>query len=521
MGQEVKTIQDFLAILKRRKRSIIITAAAVFIISAIVAFAWPPVFRSTATILVEEPEVPRDYVNATVTSYVEQRLQTINQRIMGTTQLIEIIKKFNLYEDLKKSWTTEEIIEKMRKDIKLSNITADVIDPRTGQPRPATIAFTLSYQGKNPVVVQQVANELSSLYLEENLKDREKSSEGTSTFLEEEMKSVKAKLEESEAKIAAFKQKNVNALPDIIQVNLQAIESLDREIISVNYQLRSLREREGNLQTELATIPTDAASQDKARLNELRVRLNELKTHYTDEHPDVIKTKAELAELVKQLRASGRDTADNKPDNPAYVTMASQLSGVQSEIESAKRQLDALNRKKGEYQRRIAASPGVEEGYKNILVERNDLQLKYDDLAKKYMEAKTAHGLEKEQKAERFTLIDAARLPEKPVFPNIPAILLIGLVLGMGSGAGVAALNEQSDQTARSPETLAWATSFPVLACIPEIVTWQDLARQKVMRRRTIIGAVLFLVVGIMIFHFFIMDLDVFWAKLMRRAAKL
>ncbi len=521
MGQEVKTVKDFLDILKRRKKSIIIPTAAIFLLSVVVAVVWPPVYRSTATILVEEPEVPRDYVNATVTSYVEQRLQTINQRIMGTNQLIEIIKRFSLYEDLKKTWTTEEIIEKMRKDIRLSNITADVIDPRTGAPRPATIAFTLSFQGKNPAVVQQVANQLSSLYLEENLKDRERSSQGTSTFLEEEMKGVKAKLEEAEARISAYKQRNVNALPEITQLNMQAIESLDREIISVNYQLRSLREREGNLQSELATIPTDAANQDKARLNELRVRLNDLKTRYTDEHPDVIKTRAEIAELVKQLRASGRDTADNKPDNPAYISMASQLTGVKAEIDSTRRQLEALNRKKGEYQRRVAASPAVEEGYKNILVERNDLQLKYDDLAKKYMEAKTAHGLEKEQKAERFTLIDAARLPEKPVAPNIPAILILGLVLGLCGGVGTAALNEQSDQTARTPETLAWATSFPVLACIPEIVTWQDLARQKTMRRRAIVGTILFLAISILVFHFLIMDLDIFWAKLMRRAAKL
>ena len=521
MGQEVKTVKDFLDILKRRKRSIAIPAAAIFILAVIVAFAWPPVFRSTATILVEEPEVPRDYVNATVTSFVEQRLQTINQRIMGTTKLLEIINKFKLYDDLKNKWTTEEIIDKMRKDIRLSNITADVIDPRSGQPRPATIAFTLSYQGKNPSVVQQVANELSSLYLEENLKDREKSSQGTSSFFDEEMKTVKGKLEEAEAKIAAFKQRNVNALPEIIQVNLQAIESLDREIISVNYQLRSLKEKEGNIQTELATIPTDAASQDKARLNELRVRLGELKTHYTDEYPDVIKTKAEIAELVKQLRSSGRDSADNKPDNPAYISLSSQLSGVQSEITSAKHQLDALAKKKSEYQQRIAASPGVEEGYKNIMVERNNLQLKYDDLAKKYMEAKTATGLEKEQKSERFTLIDAARLPEKPVSPNIPVILIIGLVLGLGSGVGLAALNEQSDQTARTPETLAWATSFPVLACIPEIVTWQDLARQKTKNKRVLVGTVIFLVAGIAVFHFLIMDLDIFWAKLMRRAAKL
>jgi polysaccharide biosynthesis transport protein len=520
MEIEVKTAQDFLDILKRRRWSIIVPAGAVFIIAAIVAFCWPPTYRSTATILIEEQEVPREYVNTAVTTFADQRLQSINQRIMGTTRLLEIITKFKLYDDLKSKWTTEEIIDRMRKDIKFNTVSADVIDPRSGQPRPATIAFTVSYNGKNPVVVQQVASELTSLYLEENLKDREKQSQGTSKFLEDEMKSVQVQLADFDSRIKTYKQGHINSLPELTQLNLQSLETVEREIVSLNYQLRTLKERESNIQTELSTMSTDAGNQDKTRLSELRVRLGEMKTRLTEEHPDVIKTRGEIAELMKQLRATGRDTADNKPDNPAYITLSSQLSGIQSEIESAKRQIETLSRKREDYKKRIAASPGVEEGYKNILDQRNNLQLKYDDLSKKFMEAKVSNGMEKEQKGERFTLIDAARLPEKPVSPNIPAILLIGLVLGLGSGVGVAALNEQGDQTARTPEMLARVTSFPVLASIPEIVTWEDIARQKKKRRRAAVGLVLFLIISPILFHFLVMDLDIFWAKALRKMAR-
>ena len=519
MEIEVKTAQDFLDILKRRRWSIIIPAGAVFILAAIVAFCWPPVYRSTATILIEEQEVPREYVNTAVTTFADQRLQTLNQRIMGTTKLLEIITKFKLYDDLKSKWTTEEIVDKMRKDIKFNTVSADVIDPRSGQPRPATIAFTVSYKGKNPALVQQVASELTSLYLEENLNDREKQSQGTSKFLEDEMKSVQVQLADFDSRIKNYKQGHINSLPELTQLNLQSLDTLEREIISLTYQLRTLKEKESDIQTQLSAISTDAANQDKTRLSELRVRLGEMKTHLTDEHPDVIKTKGEIAELVKQLRATGRDTADNKPDNPAYITLSSQLAGIQSEIESAKRQIETLSRKRDDYKRRIAASPGVEEGYKNLLEQRSNLQLKYDDLSKKFMEANVSNGMEKEQKGERFTLIDAARLPEKPVSPNIPAILLIGLVLGLGSGVGVAALNEQGDQTARTPEMLARVTSFPVLASIPEIITWEDIAGQKKKRKRAIICVLLFLVISPVIFHFFVMDLDIFWAKAQRKMA--
>lgn len=522
MEKEIKTFNDLLEILKRRKWSIVIPAAAIFILSGVIAFVIPPTYRSTSTILVEDQEVPRDFVTTTVTGFVDQRLQTINQKIMGTTKLLEIINRFNLYADLKDKWTTEEIIEKMRKkDIKFNTISADVIDPRTGQPRPATIAFTLSYEGKNPDVAQKIASELASLYLNENLKDREKQSEGTSKFMSDEMKNVQKELADIDAKISAYKQKNINSLPELAQMNLQALDSVDREIIQMNDQLRSLKEKESYLQSELAAVPTDAANQDKTRLSELRVRLVDLKSHFTDEHPDVIKAKNELAELSKQLRAAGRDTPDSKPDNPAYITLSSQLASAKSEIDSVKRQIESFTKKRDAYRKRVESSPGVEEGYKNILVQRNNLQLKFDDLSKKTMDARVSQGLEKEQKGERFTMIEAARLPEKPVRPNIPAILLIGLVLGIGSGIGVAAVKEHGDQTAHTSEVLAQATAFPVLATIPEIVTWQDINRLKGQRRKVFVGFVMLLVVTPLLFHFLVMDLDVFWAKIMRRMAKL
>ena len=521
MGQEVRTAKDFFDILKRRKYSIVFTAAIVFAVSAVTAFMLPAQYRSSSTILIEDQEVPRDFVNTTVTSYADQRLQTINQRIMGTDRLLDLIGKFDLYPELKQKWTTEEIVAKMREDIRLNTISADVIDPRSGMPRPATIAFTLSYEGKSPRVVQQVAGELASLYLSENLATRERQSQGTSSFLEEEMKQVRAQLADVDAKIASYKQRNVNALPELAQVNLQVAETVEQDVARLNEQLRSLKERESYIRSRLETVSSDAASQDKARLGELRVRLGELNTRFTDEHPDVIKTRSELAELTRQMRAEGRDTADSKPDNVAYITLSSELAGVRSEIDSVKRQVASLSKRRDDYRSRLAATPGVEEGYRALLNERNQLMSKSDDLAGKFLEARTANGMEKEQKGERFSLIDAARLPESPVSPNIPAFLLIGLVLGLGSGAGVAAIREQSDQTARTPEQLQHATSLPVLASIPVILTWQDLTQTRLRRRNAALGAVLVLVLLPVAFQFLVMDLDVFWARLLRRVTKL
>lgn len=516
MQREVKSFTDIVTILKRRRKAITFPAAAVLAIAVLAVLFLPRVYKSTSTILIEEQEIPREYVTTTVTSFAEERLQTINQRVMSSTKLLEVINRFNLYADLKDRWATEEIVDKMRKDIKFETISANVIDRRTGNPTAATIAFSLAYEGKSPETVQQIANVLASLYLEENLRVREQQTTGASNFMEEEMKSVKAQLAMLDGRMAAFKQKNLNALPELAQVNLQELDRTEVNLDQMHDRLRTLKEQEGYLQTQLASIPTDAASSDKTRLNELRVRLVELRNRYSDEYPDVKKVKSDIATLEKQLKATGRDSL-TKPDNPAYVTLSSQLASTRSEFDSTRRQIAMLQGRQDGYRGRIAASPRVEEGYKTLLSERNNLQLKYDDLMKKYMEAKVAHGLEKEQMGEKFTIIDVARLPEKPVSPNVPAILLIGLILGVGAGVGAASLQEFGDNTARTPEELSKATGFPVLAGIPEIVTWQEVKRKNPKRTLIIAGSLAGLLVLLLIFHFFIMDLDIFWAKVLRK----
>ncbi|MGD0883715.1 MAG: GNVR domain-containing protein [Thermodesulfovibrionales bacterium] len=517
--EKIVRIEDIIKIIKRRRWGLVLSALAVVLLSVVVALVWQPVYRSTSTILIEEQEIPRDYVIASVSTYAEQRLQSINQRTMSSSRLLEIIKRFDLYADKRKRLTTEEIVENMRKkDIKFQTVTADVVDPRTGRPTAATIAFTVSYEGKNPVVVQQVATVLASLYLEENIRVVDQQTAGTTKFLEEEMKSVQGNLVELENKIAAYKQRNPLAMPEVLQLNLQTLDWSERNYDQLNDELRAFKEKESYLQTQLATMSPDAVNQDKERLKELRIILGTLKARYSDEYPDVIKTKAELAELEKKVQSQGSQLAMvvDKPDNPSYVAIAAELAGVRAEITSVKQQIEDLDKKRTEYRQRLQMSPRVEEGYKNLMVERNDTQAKYDDLMKKYMEAKVARGLEKEQMGERFTVIDPARLPEKPIRPNRPIILMIGLILGLGAGIGTASLQESSDHSARQPQDLTMVFSFPVLAEIPEIVTLEDELRK---RKRVKVGvgiAVILPLIVVPVIHFFVMDLDVLWARVQR-----
>jgi uncharacterized protein involved in exopolysaccharide biosynthesis len=249
------------------------------------------------------------------------------------------------------------------------------------------------------------------------------------------------------------------------------------------------------------------------------MQLSNLKSRFTDAYPDVIKTKAEIEKLQKQIDAarSEPNTGGIKPDNPAYITLASQLASTQADIQSVKRNIVELQKKGDTYRKRIEATPKVEEYYKSLLIERDNTQAKYDDLSRKYMEANVAHGLEKEQKGERFTLIDPARLPEKPYKPNRMAIMMIGLILGVAAGAAAVSVQEFTDHSIRGADELALETSLPVLAGIPEIVTPKDLKRKNKLLLLKAVTAAVVVLGGMLAVHYWVMDLNIFWAKLMRR----
>jgi polysaccharide biosynthesis transport protein len=486
MEENSMTFAQLREIVTRRRWSILVPMVIVFGSAILLALFLPQTFKSTSTMLIESQIIPREFVESTISSYAEQRLQSINHRVMSTTKLLEIIKRYNLYRELKSTWGVEEIAGKMRKDIKLEIINGDVVDPRSGGSKAGAVAFTLSYSGKEPTVVQEIANVLVTLYLEENLRVREEQTSGTTKFLEEEMKSVQASIAELDGQITFFKERNINALPELSQANLQWSDRLDTDMVRLNEQLRSLKEREGYLQTQLAATGVSGFDSGhliqlrrRLELRELHSQLENLKKGLPDNHPELIRIRDEITAVEKRNSDTSVETEGGKSDDPLYVAMNVQLAGTRSEIVSIKRQLELYRQKNEEYQRRIRAAPRVEQRYKILLSLRNNLQLKQDDLMRKYMESKVAHSVEKEQLGERFTLIDSARLPEKPVSPNIPAIILMGIVLGIGCGIGLAALREFSDQSVRSPEALFNATGITVLAGIPDIIPPKEFAHRN------------------------------------------
>jgi len=532
MEENILTPGDYFAILSRRKWALIVPFIVIVIISTAVAFILPPVYRSTATILIEQREISAEYVTSSMTSYAEQRMQNIKQRVLTSRQLQVLIKKFNLYEKERNTKTTDEIIADMRNKIVLNPVNVEVADRKSGRTATATIAFTLSYQGKNPEKVQMVASTISTLFLKEDLKARTDQASSTHMFLKEEKEKIQKKLSEYERELAVFKEQNAHSLPELFHLNLQSLDNINNNIKLAKENFRTLKEKKEQLVEELSNTPKTLndlmanqgrRNEDEQRLEILNMELIKLKTKFSDIYPDVKKLKREIKDLGASIAARKSGEEEKKQDgtetitNPAYITLSSRLAGLKFDIGSGNIQIHDLEKQAEIYRARLAETPMVEEKYNSLLTDKNNFTIKYNEMQAKMLEAKLAQGFESQQKGERFSLVEAAILPEKPFKPNRLAIVLIGFVLGIGAGVGIAAIMEFSDTSFRTRDSLEQITGFPVLTEIPIIITQQDKRRRLVRRYYGLVSTALAMVVLIFLFHNYVMDLDVLWTRIMRK----
>jgi len=570
--EQTLDLGDYLATFKRRRGMIVLIAGVVFALGLVTAFVWPPTYQASATILIEEQEIPTNLIQSTVTSYAAQRIQVISQQVMSRTNLLEIVEKYNLYEIERKRNTIEDVLSEMREDIGVDMITAEVMDPRTGRPAAATIAFTLAFESENPQQAQKVASELTTLYLNENLKSRTEKAAETYDFLTAESTRLKEEISRLEAQLAEFKERNIKTLPEVRDLNTQVLERTEREISLIDTQVQNLEERKIYLEGQIGMLDPYSSGEvlsPSARLDALRTEYIRLASRYSSDHPDVTRTKreirsleretgqsasaddlrAELDVLRKQLSAAQQTYTDEhpdvkslkrqiatlendlqnpptarkqrsapaNPDNPAYVTMQSQLAAANSEIRSLKAKRAQLTEKIQEYESRLFQTPKSEQEYRAIARDLAHASRRYQDIKAKQMTAEVGQEMEKERKGERFTLIDPAILPEEPISPNRPAIIFLSLVLALGAGIGSAAVAESVDSTVRGTKGIMASLQMAPLAVIPYMANAAENSAQRRKRIIMVTSVIAGIIVLLLLVHFLVSPLDVLWFRGMRK----
>lgn len=576
-SESVQNLQAYVAILHRRRTPIVLVGGILLGLSLAAAFLWPATYKSLATILIEEQEIPSELVHSTITSYADQRIETIKQQVMSRTTLWKVVEQYNLYPDLRRTNPAEEIIRRFIKDIEVEVISADVVDKRTQHPTKATIAFTVAYQSTSPDLAQKVANELTSLFLGQNLKSRERQAQEATSFLQQEAENLSKHIGEVDEKIAAFKHRASGALPELMPLNLQLMSQSDRELMDIDQQIRTLDERKNYLEGELATIKpnTPIMSVTGERILDSTERLRALHAEYagasanrSPEHPDIMKLKQEIEALekesgqrpgieevskqlinaratlataskrlgsehpdvvqagrtiqtleqeVRQLGSAPLQKPMLRPENPAYINLQAQLNSATSSLDALRATRTAVKRRLQDYASRLERTPEMEPDYLFLTRDRDTSGQKYQDIRSRLLEARVSEGLEVQRKGERFSLIDPPSLPEKPDKPNRLAIVLLGCILAVGGGIGAGALAESLDHSIRTPEQLSRLTQLFPLAVIPFMPNERDLSR-AIKRRHLLRGAgVGALVTVLALLHVFVMPLDVLWFAALRR----
>ena len=476
------TLHEYIEILRRRMWYVIIPFVLIASSACIFAFTAKREYKASTLVLVSPQRVPEAFVQATVTSKVEERLQSIAQEVMSRTRLEQIITEYKLYEKESKRRPKEEVIELMRKNIKVELPT---------KKEDSKGFFTISFIGDDPNVVTTVANRLASLFIEENLKIREQQAMGTTEFLTSELVSAKKKLDEMETAVTGYKRRYMGELPEQRDTNIKILEQLQNQNQKVGESLRAAQDRKLFIQKQISdienpstsiigvpttkkdalttTYETTGTESYESQKEKLTRELEELRTKYTENHPDVLTAKKKLRDLDKN-----KGSYDRVKTDPRYKELKNQLTLTDMEIKRLSDESRVASGQINKYFARIEQTPSREQDMAGLMREYQSTKETYDRLLKKSQDAQQAENLEKRQKGEQFKVIDPARTPEKPFSPDIPKILLIGLLGGLGGGLGLAFLREQMDRSFHDSADVEITLGLKVLATIPKIENKAD-----------------------------------------------
>lgn len=490
------TIDDVARIAWRGKWIILAPAILTSVVAATYLRYVPDLYRAETTILVVAQRVPNDIVRTTVTSNVQDRLRSISQQILSRTRLEPIVLDLNLYPELRQRLPMEDVITRMRDDVTVQTIRGD--------------AFMVAYRSESPVLAQEVAGRLASLFIEENLRDREVQAEATSQFLESQLDEARQKLIEHEKRLESFRLRNAGQLPQQVGNNFQAVQTLNLEAQGLSDSLDRDRDRRAVLErsladlaalsnVDLATDPTRIDPSEPppppgsaaAELAKAQEALRALKLRLTPEHPDVMRGERIVAELERKARAE-REAAAAAAAGSASTSRGAvgisaterrardyreELATLTKQIATKEERLTQVQSQIAQYRSRIESVPVLESELTELMRDYDTLQRTYQSLLAKRQEAQIASNVERRQIGEQFRVLDPARRPERPFSPNRPVVQAAGTLLGMAIGIGIIVLIELRDKTLRKESDVLEALNLPVLATVPRM-------RNAIERRR-------------------------------------
>lgn len=486
LGGRQLSLDDYWAMVRRRRWLIVIPLILGPVVALLIARRLPPKYTSTSLILISEPKVPTNFVPSVLSSDMTARLAHMEEQILSRSRLEPIIQQYGLY---RKDWNTvpmEELVQRMQE--------ATVITPvaYSKQPGQGTAqqqgtqvpGYQVQFTADTPQLAQAVCTQITSMLIDANLRLGEQRAEGTASFIAGQLQDARQKLNEQDARLAAFQRQYFGSLPGQEQSTVQILASLGSQFNSLTDTLNREQENKSYLESLLSQQTSDwKASQTgnspqttQQQLQRLQDQLAALRVQYTDTYPDVVKTQQEIADLKKKIAHQDSDPtsaaeipAGAKTEPREIGQLRAQIKTQDMAIAAAQKEQARVRRQVDSYQAKLRMTPAVEQQYKDITRNYQTALKFYDGLLAKEDESQMSTSLQKQQGGEQLEVLDPADTPHKPSFPNYARFAGGGLIIGLVLGLGAALLLEMRDKGLRDDRDVEFFLQLPTLALVPSL----------------------------------------------------
>jgi len=470
IGHRQLTMEDYAAIFRRNRRTFILLAILGPALGYLLCVALPKEYTSQTVILVEQPAVPTSYVTNISSGDLKQRLTTLQEQILSRSRLEGMVNGFGLYpRDRARHASMETLVDRLRKKIVVTPVRPMAESNSTQLP-----GFIIKVTDRDPALAQKLCNEVASVFMQENQRVKHEQASGTTVFLDKRVEDAKAKLDDQDAKLAAFKGRYSGSLPDEQQANLNVLAGLNTQLDAATQALNRAQQdksfAESVLSQQLGSQSADNPSAQK-QLADMQSQLGALLAKDTEDHPDVIRMRQSIADLKQKMVSSqGTPAAGGSTvDAPEIQQLRAQVHQYDAVMKEKTAQQRDVQRQIALYQSRLQLSPSVEEQYKLLTRDYQTALDFYNGLLKKRSESAMVSDMNHQAESAEFRILDAANLPEGPSFPNPLYFSLGGLAAGLALGVGIIALREVRDKTLRTEEDVEFFLQLPTLANIPSV----------------------------------------------------
>jgi len=473
------TLADVKRMLRRHWWIPLLTAGLLGAAGFIGTLVLPKKFTSSTVVLVEQPTVPTDIVKPVVNDDLNHRLSSMSEQVLSRSRLQPIIEKLNLYPGERNRGDREDVVNRLRK-----TIDVELMQPMAGSENKQPPGFHVSVTFGDPYQAQQICTEITSMFMEQNLKRREQQSVATTDFLSQQLDEAKAKLDEQDAKLAEFKRRYIGSLPEEEQTNLSLLNGLNTQLDATTQGISLAEQEKVATETLLSAQEsiwkaTQTGQQNpetqEQQLAGLQDELTALLSKYTPEYPDVIKLKTQIEEVKKRIEAdpgskvAPTSTQGNLHEPPQLQLLRAKLKEDELNIADLTKRQNQIQEQIRILQGRVQASPMVEQQFKELTRNYQTALDMYNDLLKKRTNSAMATDLEHQQESETFRVLDSPSLPGSPSFPKPWMFIGGGLGGGFALGLGIMYLLAVVDKTMYTEQDVEHCLKMPVLAIIQSI----------------------------------------------------